>query len=88
MTFSWDQCDASYPVRMSLLNHVRFKHGNPEEFTCQHCGYRTTKKENLHQHVRSIHEKIKEICDLCGKIQLEQAHEKGSLWNSAGQERS
>ena len=67
MTFNCDQCDASYPVRMSLLNHFRFMHGNPEEFTCQHCVYRTTKKENLHQHVRSIHEKIKAICDLCGK---------------------
>ena len=61
MVFNCEKCTASYPVRMPLLNHIRFKHGDPEQFTCQHCVYATTKRENLKQHVRSQHEKIKEI---------------------------
>ena len=62
-----DQCDASYPVRKSLSNHKRLKHGNPNQFNCEHCVYTTTKKGNLEQHVRSQHEKVKEICETCGK---------------------
>ena len=67
MAFECDECNASYSVRKSLLNHKRLKHGNPQEFACQHCVYKTTKKENLEHHVRSRHEKIKEICQTCGK---------------------
>ena len=67
MVFNCEKCTASYPVRKSLLNHIRFKHGDSEQFTCQHCVYATTKRENLKQHVRSQHEKIKEICGTCGK---------------------
>ena len=62
-----DECDASYPVRMSLSNHKRLKHGNVNQFNCEKCVYTTTKKGNLEQHVRSQHEKVKEICETCGK---------------------
>ena len=48
------------------MSHKRLKHGNPQEFACQHCVYTTSKKENLEKHVRSQHEKIKEICETCG----------------------
>ena len=62
-----DQCDATYPVKKSLSNHKRLKHGNPIQFNCEHCVYATTKKGNLEQHVKSVHEKVKEICETCGK---------------------
>ena len=62
-----DECEATYPVRMSLSNHKRLKHGDAKQFNCEHCVYTTTKKENLVQHVRSQHEKVKEICETCGK---------------------
>ena len=74
MVFKCDKCTASYHVRMSLLNHIRFKHGDPEQFTCQHCVYATTKRENLKQHVRSQHEKIKEICETCGRSFSDKSH--------------
>ena len=67
MAFECDDCNASYSLRKNLLSHKRLKHGNPLEFACQHCVYKTTKKENLKQHVRSQHEKVKEICETCGK---------------------
>ena len=67
MAFNCDLCDASYPVRKSLLNHIRLKHGNHEEFKCQHCVYTTSKKGNLQQHESSIHAKVQEICEICGK---------------------
>ena len=67
MAFECDDCSASYSLRKNLLRHKRLMHGNPQEFTCQHCVYKTIKKENLEQHVRSQHEKIKKICESCGK---------------------
>ena len=62
-----DECDASYPVRKSLTNHKRLKHGDAKQFNCEKCVYTTTRKENLQQHVKSVHEKVKVICETCGK---------------------
>ena len=67
MVFACDLCDATYPVRHSLSNHKRLKHGDAAQFNCTKCTYATTKKENLDQHVRSVHEKIKVTCDICNK---------------------
>ena len=66
MAFECDECSESYSLRKNLLRHKRHKHGNPQVFTCKHCVYTTFKKENLEQHVRSQHEKIREICETCG----------------------
>ena len=66
MAFECDECSESYSLRKNLLRHKRHKHGNPQVFTCKHCVYKTMKKENLEQHVRSQHEKIREICETCG----------------------
>ena len=62
MSYPCDQCDATYLVRMSLSNHKRLK-----QFNCEKCVYVTSKKENLQQHVSSVHEKVKETCETCGK---------------------
>ena len=67
MAFKCEKCDAGYPLRMSLLNHIKIKHGNAKQFACQHCVYSTSKKDHLEQHVRSLHQGIKEICDICGR---------------------
>ena len=67
MAFNCEHCDASYPVRKSLINHKRLKHGEAKQFACQYCVYATTKKDHLEKHVRSQHEKVKEICEVCGK---------------------
>ena len=52
---------------MSLLNHRRLNHGDAKQFFGQHCVYKTAKKDHLKQHVRSQHEKVMEICAVCGK---------------------
>ena len=67
MAFTCDICNASYSLRMSLSNHKRLKHGDTKKFNCQQCEYVTSKKGNYEQHIRSIHEKIREICLYCGK---------------------
>ena len=67
MAFICDKCDASYHVRKSLLNHKRLKHGDAKQFACQHCVYSTSKKDHLEQHVRSLHQGIREICETCGR---------------------
>ena len=74
MAFTCDQCDANYPVRKSLLNHKRLKHGTAKQFACQHCIYVTTNKVHLEQHVRSQHDKIKKICEACGKNFSDKSH--------------
>ena len=66
MAFNCDQCDASYPVRKSLVNHKRLKHGDAKQFSCQQCVYETKNRSHLEQHIRSQHEKVKEICEVCG----------------------
>ena len=67
MGFNCDQCDATYPVRKSLVNHKRLKHSDAKLFACSQCIYTTTKKANLEQHIRSLHEKVKETCEVCRK---------------------
>ena len=69
-----DQCDATYPVKKSLSNHKRLKHGDVKQFHCEHCVYSTFNKTHLEQHVRSLHEKIKEICESCGKEFSDKSH--------------
>ena len=76
-----DQCDATYPVRKSLSSHKRLKHGDLKQFNCKHCVYATTKKENLEQHVKSVHEKVKEICETCGDKSNLNKHIKNSILN-------
>ena len=67
MAFNCDLCDASYPVRKSLLRHIRLKHGDAKQFSCKQCAYSTTMKHHLEEHVRSIHQGIKEPCETCGR---------------------
>ena len=74
MGFNCDQCDATYPVRKSLVNHKRLKHGDAKLFACNQCSYATTKKGNLELHVRSLHEKVKEVCGVCEKVLSNKSH--------------
>ena len=67
MGFNRDQCDATYPVRKSLVNHKRLKHSDAKLFACNQCIYTTTNKDHLEQHIRSLHEKVKETCEVCRK---------------------
>merc|ERR1711984_71761 len=57
-----------------MLNHKRLKHGNPNQFNCEKCVYTTSKKENLKQHVQSVHKKVKETCETCGKEFSDKSH--------------
>ena len=51
----------------SLSNHKRLIHGNPKLHPCTHCEYKAKSKEHCEMHIKSIHEKIKEKCTVCGK---------------------
>ena len=48
MAHPCSQCDASFPVRKSMLNHKRLKHGDTKQFNCEKCVYTSDKKGNLH----------------------------------------
>ena len=74
MEFTSDQCHATYTVNKSLTNHKRLKHGDVNHFNCAHCVYVTLNKTHLEQHVRSVHEKIKEICETCSKEFSDKSH--------------
>ena len=74
MVYPCDQCDASFPVRKSMLNHKRLKHGDTKQFNCEKCVYTSDKKGNLQQHVQSVHKKVKEMCETCGKEFSDKSH--------------
>ena len=67
MVFTCDLCDASYPVKKSLSNHKRLKHGDVKQFNCEHCVYSTLNKTHLEIHIKSQHLKVKEVCESCSK---------------------
>ena len=74
MVYPCNKCDASFPVRKSMLNHKRIKHGDAKQFNCEMCVYTTINKTHLEQHVKSVHEKIKEIYETCGKNFSDKSH--------------
>ena len=43
----------------NLIHHIRTVHEAAGGFTCQECNYRTTRKYNLHRHVKSKHSDVK-----------------------------
>ena len=67
MEFPCVECDAFYPTRNSLTNHIRLYHGGRQFFQCIKCDYSTKKKDHLKAHVKSKHDKIKEHCIYCSK---------------------
>ena len=67
MEFKCSQCSKSYPIKKSLSDHTRLKHGNPKQFQCTYCDYMTLNKGHWETHIRSQHENIKELCRGCGK---------------------
>ena len=67
MEFNCSQCDKCYSLKMSLSNHIRIIHGNPKLHPCTHCDYKAKSKQNCEMHIKSIHKKFKEICEVCGK---------------------
>ena len=74
MSYPCDQCDATYPVRKSLSNHKRLKHGDVKQFNCEKCVYATINKTHLEQHIQSVHEQIRETCETCGKNFSDKSH--------------
>jgi len=40
-----------------LASHIKTVHEKIKPFACNHCGYVTSKRGNLNQHVRNIHPK-------------------------------
>ena len=57
------KCSQCYRLKMSLSNHKRVIHGNPKLYPCTCCEYTAKSK----QFIKSIHEKIKETCEVFGK---------------------
>ena len=52
---------------MSFSNDKRLIHGNPKLHPCIHCEYKSKSKQHCEMHIKSIHEKFKETCKVCGK---------------------
>ena len=67
MDFKCSKCENCYSSKMSLSNHKRLMHGNPKLYPCTQCEYISKCKQNCKMHIRAIHDKIKELCKVCGK---------------------
>lgn len=69
--FSCHQCDKSFPVRTSLLEHIRVDHQGIK-FVCFPCNHTFRSAKNLKRHFKTIHdpERLPEShnCPKCGKI--------------------
>ena len=67
MKFSCSQCEKCYGSKMSLSNHKRLNHGNPKLYPCTLCQYTSKMRQVCEMHIRAVHEKIREFCEVCGK---------------------
>ena len=67
MEFKCGQCDKCYASKMSLSQHRRLIHGNPKLYPCTLCEYVSKTRQKSERHIRAVHEKIKETCEICDK---------------------
>merc|ERR1712129_86084 len=61
--FKCEECEATYTSNISLLRHRR-KHEGTVHY-CQQCNYKSTRKDNLRSHKKSVHDGVKYLCDQC-----------------------
>lgn len=68
-TFKCDACNAQYTSRQNLMIHVNAKHkkeGAQMRYDCSKCDFSTLIKLNLKNHIKAIHDQIKDNkCSLC-----------------------
>ena len=65
MEFKCACCDKCCASKQSLSIHKRLIHGNPKLYPCTQCEYAAKTRKNCERHIRAVHEKIKEICEIC-----------------------
>ena len=61
-------CAKVFVDNFGLKNHITSVHGGEARFVCHHdaCVFRTNSEHKLKHHVRSVHDKIKDlVCDKC-----------------------
>ncbi|VDI58875.1 Hypothetical predicted protein [Mytilus galloprovincialis] len=60
--------------KYSLKNHMTKVHGEKEKAACPHCGrlvnqsYMNAHIEEMHNKVKTVDERKKKVCDICGKV--------------------
>ena len=56
-----------------MRNHVDYVHNRVKNYSCGQCDFKASQKEKLQKHVRSVHEKQMETCNIC-KIQVKHVY--------------
>ena len=62
--YECEECDASYPYRISLNRHRESKHEGLK-YECDECDFMTAHKRYLRIHKESMHEGVRYECDRC-----------------------
>ena len=63
--FACDLCDKKLSTMEGMKLHIASQHLKLKSYICQECGFQTYRRDNLKQHILSIHEGIKYPCPHC-----------------------
>eukprot|EP00088_Acartia_fossae_P003657 TRINITY_DN11565_c0_g1_i1.p1 TRINITY_DN11565_c0_g1~~TRINITY_DN11565_c0_g1_i1.p1 ORF type:complete len:495 (-),score=140.93 TRINITY_DN11565_c0_g1_i1:1037-2521(-) len=68
---SYKDCEACGKQVINLNEHMRRVHRNmvreEKSFSCPECDYKTLFKADLNKHQSHVHQRIRKICNFCGK---------------------
>lgn len=63
-------CDRAFPLRKTMLRHIRFVHNASKPFSCSSCSKTFVRKDTLTRHIAEQHvfnERLLIICKSCGR---------------------
>ena len=59
------ECHYKAKSATSLKDHLHHVHYKLKEFTCEHCPFKTTYRDNMKTHIQGQHEGVKYSCNQC-----------------------
>lgn len=78
--FMCKMCHQSYPFKIQLDNHVRFKHTGQGHLECDICSKKYTSQTGLKMHKQSVHEnRFNYECKVCARKFMHLHHFKGHV---------
>ena len=80
-----DKCDRKFATNVMLRRHIRQTHDKERRHLCTFCGQGFFASNKLKHHISSVHQRITEICDICGQATRNIAYHK---WEKHPSERN
>ncbi len=80
-----DKCERKFATNVMLRRHIRQTHDKERRHLCTFCGQGFFASNKLKHHISSVHQRITEICDICGQATRNIAYHK---WEKHPSERN